>query len=229
LREGLILAAGTVQGLRGQPPKLFSINPDGCFSVGVNIDRDHLAVVLLDLAGHVRARHTLEVDFALPKHAAAFFREATKKMLCSHAVDANRVVGVGVAIPDRLSRIESPQKPKGYADWDMIDVRALFAGAIDGPIFVENDATAAALGELQFGHGLHKPSFFYILISAGLGGGLVIDGTLFRGAHGHAGEMVSFRCARAAQRLAISAKRSRCKVSTRRCTKAAFRCRVPPR
>jgi predicted NBD/HSP70 family sugar kinase len=192
LREGLIVDIGKVQGLRGQPPMLFAINPDGCFSIGVNIDRDHLTVVLLDLAGRVRARRTLESDFVLPKQAAAFFAESVKKMLANHGVDAKRVVGAGVAVPDRLSQIGAPKKPKNYAVWDSANVKELFGGVVGGEVFVENDATAAALGELQFGHGLHQPSFFYILISAGLGGGLVIDGALVRGAHGHAGELGFF-------------------------------------
>jgi len=54
---------------------------------------------------------------------------------------------------------------------------------------VENDAAAAALGELQFGLGMGYSSFFYVLISAGLGGGLVVEGDYFRGAHGRSGEI----------------------------------------
>jgi predicted NBD/HSP70 family sugar kinase len=57
------------------------------------------------------------------------------------------------------------------------------------PVFLENDAAAAALGELQFGHGLRRPSFFYVLVSSGLGGGLVIEGDYFRGAQGRSGEI----------------------------------------
>ena len=57
------------------------------------------------------------------------------------------------------------------------------------PVFVENDAAAAATGELQFGQGQRYGSFFYVLISSGLGGSLVMDGSLFRGANGRSGEL----------------------------------------
>jgi predicted NBD/HSP70 family sugar kinase len=56
-------------------------------------------------------------------------------------------------------------------------------------VFVENDAAAAAMGEMQLGLGQKNNSFFYILISSGLGGGMVIDGTYFRGADGRSGEL----------------------------------------
>ena len=56
-------------------------------------------------------------------------------------------------------------------------------------MFVENDAAAAAMGELQLGLGQGFSSFFYMLISSALGGGLVVDGAYFRGANGRSGEM----------------------------------------
>jgi predicted NBD/HSP70 family sugar kinase len=189
LQEKLILATGKVQGSRGQPPKLLTINPDGCFTIGLNIDRDHLTAVALDLAGKVRARHAIEVDFALPGQVASFFKGAVARMMAEHSIDRRRLLGVGVALPDRLSQIELPKRPKAYSEWDKVDLPKMIGQIVDGPVFVENDASAAALGELQFGHGMKLRSFFYILISAGLGGGLVIEGTQYRGAHGRSGEI----------------------------------------
>jgi predicted NBD/HSP70 family sugar kinase len=57
------------------------------------------------------------------------------------------------------------------------------------PVFIENDAAAAAMGEMQFGLGQQYQSFFYVLITAALGGGLVADGNYFRGASGRSGEL----------------------------------------
>ena len=62
-------------------------------------------------------------------------------------------------------------------------------GTLDLPVFVENDAAAAAMGEMQLGHGQRHNSFFYLLISLGLGGGLVVDGNYVRGADGRSGEI----------------------------------------
>jgi predicted NBD/HSP70 family sugar kinase len=56
-------------------------------------------------------------------------------------------------------------------------------------VIIENDATAAAIGELQFGHGRVAQTFFYLLVNAGLGGGLVIDGHSVTGASGRSGEI----------------------------------------
>ena len=57
------------------------------------------------------------------------------------------------------------------------------------PVFIENDAAAAAIGEMQFGSGHRYRSFFYLLLTAALGGGLVVDGAYIRGATGRSGEI----------------------------------------
>lgn len=189
LNEDLILEVGKLQGRRGQPAMRLAINPHGCFSIGINIDRDHVTVVALDFLGNVRARASEEIDFALPNDVVAFARKAIEGMLKGRTIPRDRIIGTGVALPDDLGRINLPHRPSSYGVWTTVDVSRLFADVLPLPVFVENDAAAAAIGELQFGHGLRSPSFFYILISAALGGGLVIEGNYFRGADGRSGEI----------------------------------------
>jgi predicted NBD/HSP70 family sugar kinase len=189
LDDGLILEAGRVQGARGQPAMNLTINPDGCLSIGVNIDRDHITVVMLDLLGAVRARASKEIDFPLPADVAKFCKAQIHKMMATWKGEPPRLSGIGVALPDDLGRVDLPHRPENYGVWSTADIGKLMAEVLPLPVFVENDAAAAALGELQFGHGLRRPSFFYVLVSSGLGGGLVIEGDYFRGAQGRSGEI----------------------------------------
>ena len=108
LEDGLILEAGKLQGSRGQPAMTFSINPDGCFSIGLNIDRDHITIVLLDFAGQVRARATREVAFAGPEEVTAFFDENWATFIKTRGVKASRIIGVGVAMPDDIANVDLP-------------------------------------------------------------------------------------------------------------------------
>jgi predicted NBD/HSP70 family sugar kinase len=189
LDDGLILEAGRVQGARGQPAMNLTINPDGCLSIGVNIDRDHITVVMLDLLGAVRARASKEIEFPLPSDVAKFCKAQIHKILDTWKGQPPRLSGIGVALPDDLGRVDLPHRPENYDVWSSVDVGKLLAGVLPLPVYLENDAAAAALGELQFGHGFRKPSFFYVLISSGLGGGLVVEGNYFRGAQGRSGEI----------------------------------------
>jgi hypothetical protein len=64
IKGRLIQSAGRLHGARGQPATKFVINPDSCFSIGLNVDRDHVTMVVLDFVGKVRARASREIHFA---------------------------------------------------------------------------------------------------------------------------------------------------------------------
>ncbi len=186
---GLVRVMGRKLGGRGQPALQLSIEPDGAFGIGVNIDRDHLTLVTLDLAGTVRSRVSREIAFALPADVVAFVREELDGALAAGQVDRARVVGVGVALPDDLGRIAIPHRPQGYGIWTDTSIPQLLGPQLPWPIHCDNDAAAAALGEAEYGTAFDNPSFFYLLISAGLGGGLVIDRSFHRGASNRSGEI----------------------------------------
>ncbi len=194
IQLGLVAEAGKRHGARGQPATKLVIDRDGCFSLGVNIDRDHITVLVLDLSGRVRARVSQEGVLGGPPAAAARVRAMVERCLIKPDLDRSALIGIGVALPDGLAQTSLPARDPLH-EWAEIDVGALFAEALAEPagarlpVFVENDAAAAAQGELQFGLGLKYASFFYVLVSTGLGGGLVVDGEYFRGANGRSGEI----------------------------------------
>ncbi len=190
LTDNLIQDAGRRRGGRGQPATKLVINPDSWFSIGVNIDRDHVTMVVLDFEGRVRARATREVNFPLPNDVEQFFKKGVGKLLTKAGIGREKVVGIGVALPDDMPKAATlPHQPDSFAQWTSTDVESLFKGALPVPVFVENDAAAATMGEMQFGLGKKYQTFFYILITAALGGSLVIDGNHFRGATGRSGEL----------------------------------------
>src|SRR5215471_15905191 len=67
MQDNLIKEAGRVRGARGQPPIKLVINPDSWFSIGVNIDRDHMTLLVLDFQGIVRARVSREIALPCPR------------------------------------------------------------------------------------------------------------------------------------------------------------------
>ncbi len=189
LQEGMIEEAGQRRGGRGQPPTKLVVRRDACYSIGVNIDRDHITIVLVDFSAEILARKSIEIDFALPDDVRDLFRGSVRALLKSAKVDPAKLVGIGVARPDDLGRVALPGRPAAYAAWDGIDMATLFEKPLSLPVFVENDAAAAATGEMQLGLGQNYSSFFYILVSSGLGGGFVADGAYVRGAQGRSGEL----------------------------------------
>ena len=189
LAQNLIVETGRRRGGRGQPPTEIAINPDGGFSVGVNIDRDHLTVILMDLSGQVRAREHLERNFVLPDEAFEWIDDAFHRLLGNSGLTKDDLAGVGLAMPFKLGYLRLAITPPAYAAWQDYPSKARLEEIVGLQVYEENDATAAAIGESQYGHGMTTHSFFYLYFAYGLGGGLVIDGSYVSGTTGRGGEI----------------------------------------
>lgn len=187
--DGLVVEARRRHGLRGQPAIELEINPSGCFSVGANIDRDHLTIVAMDATGAVRGRVHHESRFLMPEEFIRLMRDALQGFRQKKIIDETRFAGIGIAIPDWLGEVPVIGFPAAYHAWTDFDIPAALARLTPHPVFIDNDANAAAAGELQFGLGRESRTFFYILASACLGGGLVLDGQQHRGVAKMGGEI----------------------------------------
>ncbi|MCX5496735.1 ROK family transcriptional regulator [Kaistia dalseonensis] len=187
--EQLVIEARRRHGQPGQPAIELEINPDGCYAIGVGIARDHLTIVAVDATGTVRARIHHESRFMLPEAVFERIEDAFATLRRRRTIDPRRLAGVGLAIPDWLGEIPFLGMPPSYAEWTDFDVRGRFAAITSQPIYIENDATAATIGELNYGLGVESRSFFYIFIGSGLGGGVVLDGVCHRGVTGLSGEI----------------------------------------
>lgn len=187
--DGLLSDVGKTAGARGQPATRLSVNPKGAYALGLNIDREHVTLVVMDLLGETKHRASLQKPFPLPEDILAFVQKETADIYARRIVPRKRVIGLGIAMPDGISFPQFPDKPAAFDRWLTIDFPAMCADALDLPVFKENDATAAALGEHRFGQGGELASFIYVLISAGLGCGIIIDGHPYIGGKNHAGEI----------------------------------------
>jgi predicted NBD/HSP70 family sugar kinase len=189
LDEGLVMEARRRQGLRGQPAIELEIDPEGVFAIGANIDRDHLTVVAVDAAGNIRGRIHHEQRFILPRDFIRLMEEALSSFLRRRVIHEQRLAGIGLAIPDWLGEVSVIGRPPHYDEWSGFDVRGALSRVTSHPVFIDNDANAAALGEIEYGLGTEIGSFFYILVNACLGGSLVINGVRHKGAGGLGGEI----------------------------------------
>jgi predicted NBD/HSP70 family sugar kinase/biotin operon repressor len=189
LDEGLVIEARRRHGLRGQPAIELEINPDACFSIGVNVDRDHLTILAVDAVGNIRGRVHHEKRFILPNEFIELTADAISHFQRSRLIDDARLAGIGLAIPDWLGDIPVLGKPAEYAQWTTFDVRRALEAITDHPVFIDNEANAAAMAELDYGLGTESRSFFYIAVNACPGGGLVLDDVGHRGAMGLSGEI----------------------------------------
>jgi len=178
-------------GSGGRPPALVDLEPSAAAGVGVDIGRTHLRVVVADLGLNVLAEDVQRVD--VPDHPQEALKLAglmTEALLKAAGVERSQLLGVGVGLPgpvDRLSgRLGSATILPG---WVGLAPRAELEQRLRSRVFLENDANLGALAEGLLGAGRGSKVLVYVKAAAGVGAGLVVDGRLFRGASGTAGEI----------------------------------------
>lgn len=105
------------------------------------------------------------------------------------AASAEPVEGVGVGVAGLVDADRSKVYFAPNLRWSQVPVRTILEASTGLPVVVENDGNVAAWGEYRFGAGRGASDMVLVTVGTGIGGGIVIDGRLFRGAHGAAGEI----------------------------------------
>ena len=182
VHHGVLEAGERRQGRRGQPAIELNINPQGGYAVGLHLDRDHFTGVLMDLVGQVHQVARREWNFPLPAEAIACCIETVHALTCAHGLETKALWGVGVGLPGPLdSQASRLVSPPNFPGWSEVPLRELLAEKLALPVFLETDATAAAVGERWLGQGRGVSDYFYIYLGIGVGGGMILEGKPYRG------------------------------------------------
>ena len=198
LQSGMILEADRLQEGRGGAPAIpLRINPDRTFSIGLDLDRDHLTGVLVDLLGTPRQQIDKQLKFPSSDEALLILEKTAKELIDREGIPHEKICGVGLGLPGPFSIAEGTAykhvvSPIGLPGWANVPVGDKLSKKLSLPVFIENNATAAAIGELWYGAGRHIGTFFYVYFGAGLGGGIIINGQPYYGYTGNAGELGYF-------------------------------------
>ena len=115
--------------------------------------------------------------------------DVAKELLEQHSVASVGVSAAGFVSSDRKTMLATPN----IADWNGVDLDNQLTKLIGLPVVIENDANAAAWGEAKFGAGKNQDHMMMLTVGTGIGGGIVVNGALYRGAFGIAAEFGHMR------------------------------------
>ncbi|QIG50648.1 ROK family transcriptional regulator [Nordella sp. HKS 07] len=176
--------------VRGQPAVPYSIDPDGAYSIGLQLDHQLLIGVVTDLSGLIRARVEKMVDRPVPADALPALAETVEELTRCFPAARGKLLGVGLAMPGPFGvQGLTSVGPTALPGWQDFPIAAELERLTGLPVIVENDATAAAIGEKLHGVARQIGSFVYLFIGTGLGAGLFLDGHLYKGSGHNAGEI----------------------------------------
>jgi predicted NBD/HSP70 family sugar kinase len=174
-------------GRSGRPNSLLSINEKGGVLAGVAVEVSEIQIVLSSFAGTRLA--SLRVEGSLEQErAASAIKSGVLALLKQAGYPRKALAGVGVGMPG-LVGLDGRLVLAPALDWHDIDFGGVLSASLNVPVQLENDSKAAAIAEHLFGSGARDADFIYVFGRSGVGGGLYLGGSLYRGPHGMAGEV----------------------------------------
>ncbi|ANZ18487.1 transcriptional regulator/sugar kinase [Streptomyces noursei ATCC 11455] len=186
--DGLVAEAGRRASTGGKPRTVLRLVPGARHAVGVHLDRDEIVCVLADLAGRPTAVRRAPLDFGAGAEAV-LTTTAGEVAALREAAGGPPVLGAGVACPGPLDHATGVlRQVTGAPQWDGFPLREALAARLGLPVVLDKDTNAAALGLSRAPEEVGGASFAYLHLGTGLGAGLVLGGSLYRGPHTGAGE-----------------------------------------
>lgn len=189
IQENLIRETDLIQSGTGRPGRLLELNPEGGCALGIEVNVDYIEFLITDFAANVLWRKhqvsTPEVGQEAIMAAVSHLAEEASAFIQTRK---SHLMGVGVGMPGLVDVSSGVLRFAPNLHWEDVPVREILARHFNCPIYVENEANVAALGEYYFGAVRNVKNFIYLSAGIGLGSGIVIGGKIFRGMSGYAGE-----------------------------------------
>jgi len=189
-RAALVRPVGEVSGGRGRLATLYEPDPTAGYVVGVDIGRAWVRCAVADLAGAVAHRQDVpnraRSAAGLVDTVTRVAREVVERAGMTWTQVVHTLIGSPGVFNPRSGRLLFASNLPGWGRSGLLqDLRQALGASVD----VENDANLAAVGEGAFGAGVGVPTFCFLTVGTGVGMGIVVDGRLYRGARGAAGEV----------------------------------------
>jgi glucokinase-like ROK family protein len=190
IENQFVREVGLESGGVGRKAMLLKLDPAAGCIVSGEIGVDFISVIAADFASEIVWRHQTRIDptmgqEAIAERAVALLQQGVTGGLCA----CSTLLGVALGLPGLVDQPTGTLLFAPNLGWRDVPVRSILEQTFDAPVFVDNEANLAALGEHYFGAAQGYEEVLYISAGVGLGGGVVHDGQLCRGVTGVAGEL----------------------------------------
>lgn len=175
----------------GRKATLYELNPHACVFLGVDIQVERLSMVIMGQDASVIASHEESLDVTLgPTAVVKRIVELARSLVSRQGFKLQDVGGMGVSVPGPIdARRQIVVSPPNLPGWRNVPLGDMIESAIGITCLIEKDANAAAFGECKYGAGRGVDNLLYVMADTGIGGAIIINGSIFRGSFDDAGDI----------------------------------------
>ncbi|MCS7011516.1 MAG: ROK family transcriptional regulator [Anaerolineales bacterium] len=191
LHANVIREAESIYRPAGRPPTVLEINPSTGYVLGIDVGATHLHILLTDMAARICEEQETEFDIRVgPQAGIAEIDRQVHLLLQKAGISLESILAIGIGVPGPIvadaGAVFMPPIMPGWNDYPIRDTLQQLWGC---PVSVNNDAELGVLGEWAFGAGRGERNLAYIKVGTGIGAGLMVEGKIYRGVTGSAGEI----------------------------------------
>lgn len=187
--EGFVRLQGTAEWSGGRRRSLLEFNAKGHVVIGIDLGGTKMFGAIADLGGNIVDEVNIGRHGTSGEESYNQLVELIDTLLASSKLEGRRIRGIGVGAPGITQHKEGIVKWAFTLNWRDYPLKAKLAARYNLPITVDNDVNLAALGEFWFGVGQNAQNMVLVAVGTGIGAGIIIDGTLYRGSHEASGEI----------------------------------------
>lgn len=187
INEGYLTESGYAPSSGGRRPVMFKIKPDTAYVLAVAMDQLVTRICLMDIYNQqVGEAEKIELSLYTNSGALHVLAEKMADVIRHSGIDKKKIIGAGIGMPGFID------SKKGI-NYSFLEIREqtitkFLSDKIGLPVYIDNDSSLIALAELRFGTARHRKNAIVINIGWGVGLGMILNGQLFRGHNGFAGE-----------------------------------------
>jgi len=190
VKGGLVRETEFQKDKLGRPGLSLELAPNGACAIGVQMGVDFISVMLANFVAEPIWSKRIALDSTIDQ--ASFVKslgDLIQQALTQARRRKSKPLGIGVGVPGLVNLQEGKIALAPNLGWHDVPLREMLVKRFDVPVFVENDANASALGEYYFGIARQVNDFIFLTADVGVGAGIILNGKLFRGNSGYAGEV----------------------------------------
>lgn len=188
LKNKLIVEVGVGESKGGRKPILLDLNPTGKYMISIYISVDSLYVALLNLRFSIIDSLSVSLQSPAQKYLIYQIISSIDKLILKAKIDQKNIIGMGIGATGIIDKENGIITYSAALNLEKFPISEKLKLKYNFPIYLENDANLAALGEKEFGHANNFSNYLYIMIGAGIGSGIIIDNQIYHGKYGGAGE-----------------------------------------
>lgn len=189
INEKMIFEVGEGVSSGGRKPILLAFNESYGYVVGVKIEEKRVIFALTNLRGEIVERYSLSFENGEAEVVLDMMVGKLREIESEVLLQGKRFMGIGVAVSGLVNRKTGELIFSTMLGWEKVDLGQRLYQEFSVPVYVDNNVNAYALAEMWFGYGRKRSNFLCVSFGVGVGAGIVIDGKIYRGHLGGAGEV----------------------------------------